>query len=743
MLLQTDSTVTNTTNLKSESYTINADNVIFEVLSSSLYTDKELAVLREYSANAYDAHLAAGIPERPIEITLPTEFEPNLVFTDFGVGLSLNDIIEYFCRYSGSSKRNDSEAIGCYGLGSKSAFSLVEAFTVTSVNNGTKSVVICYLDNGTPNYTIVSSQPTTEPSGTTITIPVADTDKHRRIIRTINNGLFNYWEVPPVFTNGTGVVNIKTVSLTLFNSNAWAEETYISYNNWATLLDYVILGNFKYKVPSQLAELVKQQIENSNYQELFLKYRKLFEGSYVNGYNFKLPVSALKVAPSRERLEVNKHNAEVLTKLLAETVQEAINKYEPIQLLVKEELANLYLDYSKAKTYLDFSKVHDGINQLSSLYGLFFKAAIPTELSNFVSRSLQNYVYLIVDSKGISHHEARSFILRNRIISSAESIRHLLSRLDDNCTTYVTTAKPAKVSAYLNSNNRVVEFNSQTVNYNELYAVEESDLQVILTLEFTNLVVIPAEVFKATAKRSSTTKSVAVRDKPIFSVLANSTSVALPYELNYKEIYSLTFDPKVEIFVVDKGDDPSYVNTYLSRVNIDNKPVLVLQTYNNQEFNSVRYKKFAESHNIQRAATSRSVLWDIGEYVLADYTKQITVLNTLGDRFYNNYKTRYYVWKHLPESYKQFVLRFKQNRHKSFEMFYYATSLDAGTMISRTISTDLSSFNRQSCNLINQMCSNFKEQAHYLYRNCPDLFNCIPNFITELETIYDSLHRNP
>ena len=41
---------------------------IFGILRNKLYSDKPLAIIREYCTNAFDAHIEAGIPERPIEV---------------------------------------------------------------------------------------------------------------------------------------------------------------------------------------------------------------------------------------------------------------------------------------------------------------------------------------------------------------------------------------------------------------------------------------------------------------------------------------------------------------------------------------------------------------------------------------------------------------------------------------------------------------------------------------------------
>ena len=66
---------------------------IFGILRNKLYSDKPLAIIREYCTNAFDAHIEAGIPERPIEVSFPTAFKNTLTIRDFGKGLSEYDEI--------------------------------------------------------------------------------------------------------------------------------------------------------------------------------------------------------------------------------------------------------------------------------------------------------------------------------------------------------------------------------------------------------------------------------------------------------------------------------------------------------------------------------------------------------------------------------------------------------------------------------------------------------------------------
>jgi hypothetical protein len=59
-------------------YTIEASAKAFSILSDGLYSNKIRAVIRELSTNAYDAHVEAGKPKVPFNVTMPDRFNPHL-----------------------------------------------------------------------------------------------------------------------------------------------------------------------------------------------------------------------------------------------------------------------------------------------------------------------------------------------------------------------------------------------------------------------------------------------------------------------------------------------------------------------------------------------------------------------------------------------------------------------------------------------------------------------------------------
>lgn len=114
------------------------DASFFQMLSSNLYSNQRLAVVREVMCNAWDAHIEAGKTGIPIEVKIG---EDNIFSVrDFGLGIPHHLMQQVYCTYGKSTKKNDSRSTGGFGLGCKSPFALVDSFTVVNENQGKKVV---------------------------------------------------------------------------------------------------------------------------------------------------------------------------------------------------------------------------------------------------------------------------------------------------------------------------------------------------------------------------------------------------------------------------------------------------------------------------------------------------------------------------------------------------------------------------------------------------------------------------
>lgn len=162
---------------------IDAESIpqILGYLRDSLYSDKILAVVREYSTNAWDAHIEAGCPDRPIEVTMPTRYNLEFRVRDFGYGLSQKDMAKTFTRFGKSTKRDSNDAVGALGLGCKAGFAYVDQFTVISRHKGTKTIYNCYINENRAGkiMVMVEPEPTDEESGLELVIAVKKDDIDR------------------------------------------------------------------------------------------------------------------------------------------------------------------------------------------------------------------------------------------------------------------------------------------------------------------------------------------------------------------------------------------------------------------------------------------------------------------------------------------------------------------------------------------------------------------------------------
>lgn len=158
-------------------FKIAANAKAFDILSSKIYTDVPLAVVRELSTNAHDAHVAAGTTDQPFYVHLPNRLESWLEIRDYGTGLSPEDVTTIFTVYFASTRNTSDAFTGCLGLGSKSPFAYTDQFVVTSYLDGTMRVYSLFKnEEGAPSIALMMEQETEEPNGVSVKINVKQND---------------------------------------------------------------------------------------------------------------------------------------------------------------------------------------------------------------------------------------------------------------------------------------------------------------------------------------------------------------------------------------------------------------------------------------------------------------------------------------------------------------------------------------------------------------------------------------
>ena len=157
--------------LENQTFKIQASPIAFEILSSKLYANPVLAVVRELLTNAYDSHKLANNLETPISVHFPDYTDTSFRIRDYGTGLSKEDVLEMYTTFFSSTKSDTNDFTGCFGLGSKTPFSYSSMFTVNSYFNGMKYCFAAVKQSGYPHIYSVSEEPTDEPNGLEVSIP--------------------------------------------------------------------------------------------------------------------------------------------------------------------------------------------------------------------------------------------------------------------------------------------------------------------------------------------------------------------------------------------------------------------------------------------------------------------------------------------------------------------------------------------------------------------------------------------
>lgn len=280
---------------------------IMSILRDTLYTDKVMAVLREYSANAWDAHRESGKSDVPIKVTIPTDMDPTLRIQDFGTGLSHQDVFEIYTQYGASTKRGSDNSVGMLGIGSKSGFAYSDSFTVISCHGGKRRTYVAVLDSSEKGViNLFDEQDCGDETGITIEIAVRKND----IPEFINKAkyLYKYFSPRPDIN-----VDLPDITGTQFDLKNGRISEYSDETQWTA-----VMGCVPYRINTD------QLYENGN----------RMVGAYVDEIKGLLyfDIGEVQVNASREELKYSdstkKAIAEKFAALMDEYVESTIKNIE-------------------------------------------------------------------------------------------------------------------------------------------------------------------------------------------------------------------------------------------------------------------------------------------------------------------------------------------------------------------------------------------------------------------------------
>lgn len=328
---------------------ISDDAAFFNILSSTLYSDQMLAMVRETLCNAWDAHIDAGCTDKPIEVTVNSE---SFIIKDFGKGIPHDKIGPIYAVYGNSTKKNDGQATGGFGLGCKSPFAYTDHFEVTSCCNGEKTIYRMSKSSaeveGKPSITTIIKVPTTE-TGLTVKIDlITPEDRHRMCQlaeRIMQNGAMN----------------------AMFNGNKIIPLPFEEMKHGFMLTGRDVLET-RHKICIRYGNVIYPLEENPAYSTEWHQMAGLLNKQYINGYRtdmtlvLQAPAHSISVTPSREALSIQPKTIATVKKLMADFMTYHKSKFNVVATdLVVEAVQDTALSPTKERhDLLEPSKVFNG-----------------------------------------------------------------------------------------------------------------------------------------------------------------------------------------------------------------------------------------------------------------------------------------------------------------------------------------------------------------------------------------------
>lgn len=311
--------------LPSHAFTIQNSPLAFEILSSRLYSDPTLAIVRELLTNAYDAQVMAGNADTPIDISLPDYLNPYFRIRDYGIGLDKDEVMLLYTSFFSSTKNTTNDLTGCFGLGSKTPFSYTSGFTVNSYKNGYKHKFMMVKKDMMPQVIHVGSEKVNEPNGLEVVIPVAEED-YTLFAKTTANYLAN---IPEIKTTCDDKFPREPVEFSFYpfeGMDDFCQLLFVrkKYNSHASYYNWFL--SFRIKQGQNIYD-VTELLNNKVKDEDGLNTSYLASLSHVYKIILEVPIGTFEITPNREMIDSTAKTISKLANILTK-VNDRLFRYD-------------------------------------------------------------------------------------------------------------------------------------------------------------------------------------------------------------------------------------------------------------------------------------------------------------------------------------------------------------------------------------------------------------------------------
>lgn len=281
---------------------------LFHMMSSTLYTDKSMSILRELSSNARDSHAEAGKLDTPFAVIAPSQDYLFLTVSDAGTGITYEKACTSILEFLSSTKDEGETAdnfIGGWGIGAKVPRAYTDNYQVFLRKGGIEWVVQVVNDAaGLPQQMLMSEHKTDKPDGVDFHVPIQPIhvnqwrEKVRRYVSVTNYNVIGYM--------GAGEVIYPQKPYRSYDFGFFALDVRGGINPGhpkTTHVD-VIYGGMVYQIPYEFNTAALQ---------------KSITDRVKTGLSLHIRLdtpNAVKCGLSREQLEVDEPNKNLILKAL-------------------------------------------------------------------------------------------------------------------------------------------------------------------------------------------------------------------------------------------------------------------------------------------------------------------------------------------------------------------------------------------------------------------------------------------
>ena len=292
-------------------FTVKAGAHMMSILSG-LYKNPLEAIVREYLSNMNDAYVALRKADpkavfiAPL-MRVPTRLSPTLEFQDFGIGMDYEMVWEVYSQYGNSTKTENDDEVGGFGLGSKTAFCYNNGspWNITAVKNGVRNRFMAFVgEDGIPQLTHISEEATTDHSGVTVSIPIRHQD-----VDGVIAACHKYAKYFPMELTVEGLDKPIEPLKYAYKGADWGMslgKEHYGYRGGLT----AVVGNVPYKV---------QSYDGYGSDASALRLGQVIVG---NEWTIHLPIGSVDIVPSRDDLKYSDRTKATITAAVDRVIKE-------------------------------------------------------------------------------------------------------------------------------------------------------------------------------------------------------------------------------------------------------------------------------------------------------------------------------------------------------------------------------------------------------------------------------------